>query len=221
MFLRSECSAKFDHAWSDGLSHEPVFGSLTQNVLELLGIVGSEKNVQLAQSRANPRVEEIGELEVVRDANNAGPGRFQGRVHVGQVVEQIVAGFADQMVDFVKHNNEHATALVHSTHQLVEDSVGRPTGEGDFVLFKLFEERIADVTEHPILGVNLPTVDDNRLDLSVHRIAFGSEMVAHVVGDGGFAGPGDTVEGHVAGDVAGERFPEVVRDFFDFFLPMR
>ena len=56
VFLRSECSAEFNHARSNGLSHKPVSGTLTQNVLELLGIVGSEKNVQLAQSRANPRV---------------------------------------------------------------------------------------------------------------------------------------------------------------------
>ena len=218
--MSSEGSAQLDHAWANGFGDKAFLGALSENILQLFCIIGSEKDIQLTQSRPNTRVEEVGELEVVGDADDACSGGLERGIHVGEVVQQVIPCFPYEMVDFVKDDDKDTASAVHASDKLVEHAVRWPSRERDFVLLKILKQRVSDVTQHPVLGVDLTTVHHDGLHLAPHGFAFGTQVMADVVGDSGFSSSGDTVQGHVAGDVTRECLPKVVGDLLNFFLTM-
>ena len=77
------------------------------------------------------------------------------------------------------------------------------------------------MAEHPVLRVNLPTIDHDGLHLASHGLALGSKVMTHVVRNGRFPGSRHPVEGHVTGNVAFQGFPQVVGNFLNLVLSMR
>ena len=140
MFLRSQRRTQLDDAGSNGFGVQPFLSALAENVLELFGIVGSEQHVQLAEPRPDTRVKEIREFEVVGNANDARTGVLERGVHAGQIVQQVVAGLANEVIDFVKDDHKHTATAVHSSHKFVEDTVGGPTCKGNLILFKVLKQ---------------------------------------------------------------------------------
>ena len=117
------------------------------------------------------------------------------------------------MIDFIEDNDEHTATGIHSSNEFFEHSIGWPTGERDLFVFIVLKQHVADVGKHPVLCVNLTAVNHDGLNLPPNGLAFDFEMVANVVGHGGFSCPGYSVNGHVRGDVAFQCLPEVVRHF--------
>ena len=220
VLLSCQSRTQFDDARSDNASPQPLVRSLAKDVLELFCIVRLEQHVELTEPRAYSWVKEIGEFEVVGNADDTGSGNLERGIHAREVVEEVVARFPDQMVNFIQDDDEDATPAVHSADQFIEDAVGWPSCEGDFILFKFLEKGVSDVAEHPVLGVDLAAVDHDGLDLSIHGLSFCLEVMAHVIRDCSLACTRDTVEGHVGRNMSLECFPEVVGNLLDFIGTM-
>ncbi len=65
VLLGSESGTQFNDAGSNGLCVKPFLSTLAQDVLQLLCVVRAEEHIELSETGANPRVEEIGKFEVV------------------------------------------------------------------------------------------------------------------------------------------------------------
>ena len=70
MLLSGQCCTQFNDAGADGLAVEPLLGTLTKDVLQLFGVVGPEQHVQLTEAGSDAWVEEVGEFEVVGNADH-------------------------------------------------------------------------------------------------------------------------------------------------------
>ena len=77
------------------------------------------------------------------------------------------------------------------------------------------------MAQYTVLRVYLAAIDHDRFHLAAHCLAFRFEVVADVIGDGCFASPGHSVEGHVARNVTFEGFPKVVGYLLNLFLTVR
>ena len=122
------------------------------------------------------------------------------------------------MVNLVEDDDKDATASVHAPNEFVEYAVGGPSGERDFILLKILQERVSNVAQHPVLRVDLAAIHHDGLNLTTHGFAFGTKVMADVIGDRCFSSTGNTVEGHVTWDVAFEGFPEVVGNLLNFLF---
>ena len=76
VLLRSEGGAEANHAVFQGLWVEGARGALNEDVTQLVRIIGVEHNVLLTKTRPDTRVKEVGELQVVRDADDTASGRL-------------------------------------------------------------------------------------------------------------------------------------------------
>ena len=67
------------------------------------------------------------------------------------------------MVDLIEDDDVHTTDGIHPLDKFREHLVRRPAGERDLV-FETFDQRIAEVGQHPILGVDVAAIDEDRVD---------------------------------------------------------
>ena len=112
MLLGGQCRAQRDH----GRLHDPfVKGNLrplVQDVLQLFGVVRREDHLFLAKPALDPRVKKLRELEVVRYSDQRDPCLGQVIVDLGKVIEHVVPGLVDQLVDLIQDDDNDPVLLI-------------------------------------------------------------------------------------------------------------
>ena len=120
--------AALDDAGVDDVVVERLLRAVAQDVLELEGVVRLEDDLLLVQAAADPRVQLVGELEVVRDPDQAQAGALELGVQLAERVEDVVAAPRDQAVDLVQDQDGRAVARLHQAAHRRLHAVERPAG---------------------------------------------------------------------------------------------
>src|SRR5439155_7723278 len=86
---------------------ESLLGTVFQDVVQLFGRVGFEHKLLLPERTQNARVQEVFEVEIVRDAYDSDPSTVESLVNPCELVEKaVIVAPLDKRVNLVQDNEK-------------------------------------------------------------------------------------------------------------------
>ena len=86
---------------------ESLLGTVFQDVVQLFGRVGFEHKLLLPERTQNARVQEVFEVEIVRDAYDSDPSTVESLVNPCKLVEKaVIVAPLDKRVNLVQDNEK-------------------------------------------------------------------------------------------------------------------
>src|SRR5437867_10168955 len=107
MLSRGQRRAEMQSAIVQHSLLKSLLGTALQDIVQLLGRVGFEHKLLLPERAQDPRVQEVLEVEIVRDAYDSDPSTVESLVNPCELVEEaVIVVPLDERVNLVQDNEK-------------------------------------------------------------------------------------------------------------------